>query len=162
MLVKTLKTFIQLSCFSDVPDVYLLAEGALAWIVSPEFAEPSARPFETANYGVASDFACGYDGYFPSWTGVPKGGDGTFFVDRKYAAESPLAFFLGIIRWRSFVVLEAFDTWRHPEVSFAEFCDHVKLRNSHIQFVSGKSESSIHDVLWKCYSLCDLGFNGSG
>jgi hypothetical protein len=91
----------------------------------------------TENYGVAPDFACGFAYWLPGWTGVPMDKDGIWFVNRKSNDKEFAGFFLAIIKWGLFVVLEAFDTWRHPEVTFCEFQGHVREKNSNIQFHSG-------------------------
>jgi len=95
----------------------------------------------TENYGVAPDFACGFASHFPNWTGVPKDKDGVFFVnsaDLKPKVEGELAgFFLAIIKWQGFVILEAFDTWLHPDVRFEQFTNHMMADNSSIMFKAG-------------------------
>ena len=93
---------------------------------------------ETENYGVAPDFVCGFAFHFPAWTGVPKYKNGMFFVDRKSHDAELAGFFLAIIKWQGFALMEAFDTWRHPEVSFEQFQKHVITENSGIQFRSGQ------------------------
>ena len=94
--------------------------------------------YETENYGVAPDFACGFAFHLPAWTAVPKDRDGVFFVNRKSHGDELAGFFLAIIKWRGFILLEAFDTWLHPEVSFKQFQQHVTRDNPNIQFKSGQ------------------------
>jgi hypothetical protein len=75
------------------------------------------------NYGVAPDFACGYGLYLPQWaknnlqrSDVPQlhfincGSDGT-----------SAGFYLAIYQEGGYALLEALDTWLHPEVTFDMF-----------------------------------------
>ena len=119
-----------------------------------QFLHFSDRPGETENYGVAPDFACGFAFRFPAWTGV-KDGDGVFFVNRKSGDAEPAGFFLAIIKSQDFVLLEALDTWLHPEVSFDQFQRHVRINNPNIVFKSGQETvyttffgNRIHFVIW--------------
>jgi len=91
----------------------------------------------TENYGVAPDFACGFASHFPTWTGVPKDKDGIFFVNKKLHGDELAGFFLAIIKWQGFVIMEAFDTWLHPDVSFEQFKNHMMADNSSIMFKAG-------------------------
>jgi len=75
----------------------------------------------TENYGVGPDFACGFRAHLPGWTGVPAAGDGLFFVEKRATPDEPAAFYLALHRFGDFVLLEAFDAWLHPEVSFDAF-----------------------------------------
>ena len=109
----------------------------------------------TVNYGVAPDFACGTSYRLPEWTGVPADVDGVFFVDRRSTGTELAGFYLAIIKTGSFIVLEAFDTWLHPEVSFEQFQQHVQRENSRVDFVSGQETvyttffgNRIHFVVW--------------
>ena len=110
----------------------------------------------TENYGVAPDFACGFAYHLPTWTGVPKEKDGIFFVNRKSLRGELAGFFLAIIKQDEFVLLEAFDTWFHPEVSFERFQSNVKKENQNIQLSSGKETeyttyfgNRIRFVIWR-------------
>ncbi len=114
----------------------------------------------TENYGVAPDFACGFAFHFPAWTDVPNDQDGVFFVNRKSHGDELAGFFLAIIKWQGFVLMEAFDTWRHPEVSFEQFQEHVTRDNPGIQFKSGQEAvyttfygNRIHFVIWNNLEL---------
>lgn len=107
------------------------------------------------NYGVAPDFACGFGYHFPAWTQVPEFKDGLFFVNRKSPDRELPGFFLAIYKWRAFVLMEAFDTWLHPEVSFEQFQAHVTRDNPSIAFKSGQETeyttyygNRIHFVIW--------------
>jgi hypothetical protein len=114
---------IQISRFSDVPNN------------GPD------HPGGSENYGVAPDFLCGVKYYFPAWTGVPKDSDGVYFYPTSGAVDSaePARFYLAVIKSGDFVVIEAFDAWRHPEVSLDEFRTHVQANNPSVQFASGKA-----------------------
>lgn len=114
----------------------------------------------TENYGVAPDFACGFAFHFPTWTGVPKDQDGVFFVNKKSHSDELAGFFLAINKWQGFVIMEAFDTWLHPEVSFEQFQEHVTRDNPGIQFKSGQETiyttfngNRIHFVIWNNLDL---------
>jgi hypothetical protein len=87
------------------------------------------------NYGVAPDFACGYTFHLPAWTGVPTG-DGVSVVNRKSQGDLP-SFFLGIIKFGDFILLEAFDTWRNSGVSFEKFQQHVTQESHNIRLRDG-------------------------
>jgi hypothetical protein len=68
----------------------------------------------------------------------------------------PAGFYLAVNRWGDFVVMEAFDTWRHPEVSYEDFQARVKLNRPTSAPVSGQEATyttffgnRIHYVIWK-------------
>jgi hypothetical protein len=100
--------------------------------------EEGSRAGVGENYGVAPDFACGATYHFPAWTAVPYAKDGIFFVDKKARNSERPGFFLAIIKQGLFAVLEAFDTWRHPEVTFSEFKQHVIHNNASLRLESGE------------------------
>jgi hypothetical protein len=119
----------------------------------------------TENYGVAPDFACGVGIHLPAWTspsaqlksgGIPGTGDGLFFVVNESGAGHPPGFYLAVHRWGDFVVLEAFDTWRRPEVRFEDFQARVKSNRPTSAPISGQEAvyttffgNRIHYVIWK-------------
>lgn len=77
------------------------------------------RP-EFLNYGVAPDFACGYDLYLPRWAAgtldppiLPSDPPGFHFKNRGSDGTSA-GFFLAIYTDRNYALLEALDTWLHP------------------------------------------------
>jgi hypothetical protein len=109
---------IQIMRFSDVPD--------------------HGGDGETMNYGVAPDFICGFRFHLPAWTKIPEDKDGVFFVDRKSRGGEPAGFFLAVIKSGGFIVIEALDTWLHPEVSLDEFKLHVQRDNPDVSFISGQ------------------------
>ncbi len=112
---------IQISRFSDVPTDIIGRHGG------------------TENYGVAPDFLCGFGYYFPDWTGVPAHQDGVFFVDATSTGEGYLeAFYLAVFKSGDFVVIEAFDAWRHPEVPIQQFRAHVTNDNPDVRFASAQ------------------------
>jgi hypothetical protein len=71
-------------------------------------------------------------------------------------AGHPAGFYLAVHRWGDFVVLEAFDTWRHPEVSYEDFQARVRSNGPASAPVSGQEAvyttffgNRIHYVIWK-------------
>jgi hypothetical protein len=115
------------------------------------------HPGATENYGVAPDFACGIGVWLPPWTRIPQANDGVFhfFDSRNALGNGPVGFFLAVQQWQGFVVLEALDTWRHPEVTFATFQDHVNQFNGALRIQSGVPAvyttwcgNRIHFVVW--------------
>jgi hypothetical protein len=112
----------------------------------------------TENYGVAPDFACGFEFHLPDWTGVPRDNGGRYFVKKPSTSDELAGFYLAIHKQGAFILLEAFDTWRHPEVSFDDFQGRVIANNPHVTFVSGQEAiyttyfgNRIHYAIW--YSL---------
>jgi hypothetical protein len=96
-----------------------------------QFGNFSDQVGDVANYGVAPDFACGHRVYLPSWvTGVNVGR--FLFVDRGSPGPSEPGFYLAIYREGDFGLLEAFDTWLHPGMSFAQFQARVLAANGSI------------------------------
>jgi hypothetical protein len=120
-----------------------------------QFSSFSERPGEVGNYGVAPDFACGYKVYLPSW--LSEHHDGEFlFIDRRYYGKHNIpSLYLAIYTEGDFGLLEAFDTWLHPEVTFEEFKAHVLqvnagmhlLNNTETAYVTMKA-NRIHFVIW--------------
>lgn len=95
-----------------------------------------------ANYGVAPDFACGHQVYLPDWClkamkRIPET-DKFLFVDKGSAGDGP-GFFLAFLQDGEFTLMEAFDTWLHPGVSFAEFAQGVWERNKQLSDEGFKS-----------------------
>jgi len=122
----------------------------------------------TENYGVAPDFACGYCFHLPVWTGVPEGQDGLFFVNKKSHDGEPAGFFLAIYKTQNLIMMEAFDTWLHPEISFEQFKNHVMTDNPHIQLNSNQEAvyttffgNKIHFVVWTVDNARDNHYNGA-
>ena len=79
-----------------------------------------------------------------------------FFVNKKSRLEGRPGFFLAVIREGWFVILEAFDTWLHPEVTFECFKERVLKLNGGIQFSGGRETSyttyfgnQVHFVIWQ-------------
>jgi hypothetical protein len=95
-----------------------------------QFSNASEDREGVANYGVAPDLAFGHAMYLPRWvtdvTG-PLPDRGFVFVD-KGSASGP-GFYLAIYHEHGFGLLEAFDTWLHPGVSFEQFKQGVHARN---------------------------------
>ncbi len=109
------------------------------------FGEVRRNSPPAANYGVAPDFACGHRIHLPtSWfNDLPSAPtierSGKFlFVNKGSSAKrksSGPGFYLAIFRDDEFVqddvfaCLEAFDTWRHPDVTFEQFKNRVRANN---------------------------------
>ena len=92
-----------------------------------------------ANYGVAPDFACGHRMELPSWAGVAPGAPGFSFVNKGSVEVNGVrgpGFYLAIYQEFGFALLEAFDTWLHPAVTFDQFQTSVQVRNAGIHLVS--------------------------
>ena len=115
------------------------------------------HPGATENYGVAPDFACGFGIWLPPWTRIPQADDGVFRFFDSHAAlgNGPAGFFLAVQQWQGFVVLEALDTWRHPEVTFVTFQGQVNRSNGALRLQSGVPAvyttwcgNRIHFVVW--------------
>ena len=75
-------------------------------------------------------------------------------------AGHPAGFYLAVHRWGDFVVLEAFDTWRHPEVSYEDFQARVKSNSPTSSPMSGQEAvyttffgNRIHYVIWRNLEL---------
>jgi len=111
-------------------------------------------PLSVENYGVAPDFACGAQVHLPSWVdknitegirdGVPQDPhftSGWSFVNMGRTGSrdsySP-GFYLAIYQETPglFALLEAFDTWLNPGVSFKDFKAGVLARNGGIRIFS--------------------------
>jgi hypothetical protein len=91
------------------------------------------------NYGVAPDFACGPDVHLPAWCvqamaenreANPDENFGSFeFVDRGSAKGDPPGFYLAFLTDGDFTVMEAWDTWLHPDLTFKQFKSFVYAAN---------------------------------
>ena len=86
------------------------------------------------NYGVAPDFACGYGLYLPQWAKLDpslSNAPGFHFINCGSDGTSA-GFFLAIYKNGDYALLEALDTWLHPEVRFEDFKDAVRSENAGI------------------------------
>jgi len=118
-------------------------------------------PFDgsAANYGVAPDFACGHKVYLPQWClDAIKDSErfGNFsFVNKESESEGP-GFYLAIYRSGEFALMEAFDTWLHPGLSYDQFRQNVVNRNSGLESLRSNVEAqyttqngnTLHFVIW--------------
>ena len=142
-LINRANQLVQLSCFSDIPPPTL----------------PNARC--ALNYGVAPDFACGHQIFLPGWTGIAKGTPGFSFVDRGSVADGAgrtPGFFLTVLQDNGMAVIEALDTWLHPEIGFEQFRTGVLARNGALKLASNvpatyvtTNGSKIEFVIWHGY-----------
>jgi hypothetical protein len=115
---------IQFSCFADVTNGRIFDNWYGAW-----------------NYGVAPDFACGHQIHLPQWLTDLKDtadyvADGNFTFVRQvplsFASLAPQGrpgFYLVLFQENGFALLEAFDSWLNPGVTFAQFQEDVRRRN---------------------------------
>jgi hypothetical protein len=112
-----------------------------------------------ANYGVAPDFACGHQIELPAWAGVASGAPGFSFVNKGSVEVNGVrgpGFYLAIFQQFGFGLLEAFDTWLHPDVTFEQFKDSVPLRNPGMHLMSNlparyttTNGNEIEFVIWR-------------
>jgi hypothetical protein len=95
-----------------------------------QFSIFSQKPI-AINFGVAPDFACGHRVFLPAWCiqGIIEQHRGKFSFVNKRGPDGMPGFYLALLRDGDFTVLEAFDTWLHPELSFDQFIAHVWERN---------------------------------
>ncbi len=106
-----------------------------------QFGAFSAGEQIVFNYGVAPDFACGHNPHLPRW--VQDAGDkvGRFlFVNHSWEphrGDGP-GFYLAIYQEENLGLLEAFDTWLHPDVTYEEFVRGVLGRNSGLALSSSQ------------------------
>lgn len=147
----------------------LFAEGP-----SPFFANSPSTSLEgiTRNYGVAPDFACGHNLHLPLWvvgTSVQSEAGSFLFVDYgpgTSGSTSPGAvpiprradrpgFYLAIYRQGPLALLEAFDTWLNPGVSFEAFTASVLAKNRSVQLLDNEefayttnNGNRIRAVIW--------------
>ena len=117
--------------------------------------------FGATNYGVAPDFACGHKLHLPHWcaAAIDSGQDfGKFsFVDRGSGPQGP-GFYLALLRDGDMTVMEAWDTWLHPGLTFDAFKDGVFKANKDLSDAGLKSNveatyttqsgNRIHFVIW--------------
>jgi hypothetical protein len=140
-------------------ELFLNTNNARDLIQVSHFSDTPARflglPGVSENYGVAPDFACGYGFHLPAWTGIPHDKDGLWFVNRKSHDGELAGFFLAIYKSQELILLEAFDTWLHPEVTFEQFKGHVTRDNPSLQLQSNQEAiyttffgNKIHFVIW--------------
>lgn len=99
-----------------------------------QFSSFSDTPGKAINYGVAPDFACGHRVYLPQWCvqSIVDQRRGKFDFVNKRGADGRPGFYLALLRDGDFTVMEAFDTWLHPELSFEQFRSNVWERNKHL------------------------------
>jgi hypothetical protein len=85
------------------------------------------------NFGAAPDFACGLAQELPAWcrNAINKAEsiDKFDFVNRRGPDGKP-GFYLALLSDGPYLLLEALDTWLHPEVNFDEFRRVVAGRNA--------------------------------
>ena len=107
-----------------------------------------------ANYGVAPDFACGHQVWLPSWINAhnavdrngatvdPRSSSGFCFVTMAStdagARRLQPGFYLAIYQQSpgGLTAIEAHDTWRDPDLTFADFRAGVLHRNANLTLVS--------------------------
>lgn len=118
---------------SGAPNTGAIAENTLVQFSS--FSEDFDDPPKVENYGVAPDFVCGHRVFLPRWCSNAMGNDRYHkfvFANKKGEPGRP-GFYLALYSDRFGAVMEAFDTWLHPEVEYADFVKGVKERNSRLE-----------------------------
>ena len=123
------------------------------------FAGPNAASFEldiplVCNYGVAPDFACGHALYLPDWVHrmqeVEKPVDhGKWIFLNNSGWQGRPGFYLAIYQDNEsgFGLLEAFDTWLHPDLTYFDFVGGVLSRNQGLAF----SDSAVSVISSKSF-----------
>lgn len=126
------------------------------------------------NYGVAPDFLCGELVALPHWCIDAINSNnrrGKFdFVNKRGPPGRP-GFYLAILRDGNFAVIEAFDTWRHDELSFDDFRARVWARNHQLS-ADGLSEfgelsyttengNVVHFEMWHAHDDDDVPSHGA-
>lgn len=117
-----------------------------------------------ANYGVAPDFACGHLVYLPAWFKQAIDAEhksnpalqGSFsFVNKGDLNGGGPGFFLALFQEGDFAVLEAYDTWLHPGLSFTDFKESVWTENQGLQLKNNveaeyrtQNGNHVHFVIW--------------
>jgi hypothetical protein len=99
----------------------------------------AGSPF-VGNYGVAPDFACGHKMHLPPWVLSRADRIGRFlFVN--LGGDRPgtgPGFYLAILRTDGPGLLEALDTWLHPDVTYEGFVAGVLARNGSLDLVDDR------------------------
>ncbi|MCC6287940.1 MAG: hypothetical protein IT249_08645 [Chitinophagaceae bacterium] len=118
---------------TDPADTNLLCEGSNSLNTAAEliqFGSFSDEPGKVANYGVAPDFACGHKLHWPEWTNfaVTVWRGKFLFINKGSAGNGP-GFYLAFLRDEDLTLMEAFDTWLYPNVSFDQFINSVWEKN---------------------------------
>ena len=97
-----------------------------------QFSHFSENQGEVANYGVAPDLAFGHTVYLPGWCldaiDINERRGKFVFVNKSDPKGGP-GFYLALLRDGDFTVMEAFDTWLHPGVTFDQFRSGVWEKN---------------------------------
>ena len=106
----------------------------------------------TKNYGVAPDFVCGLGIHLPQWAvagAIPPFSDapGFHFVNQGSDGTSA-GFYLAIYQDGDFALLEAFDTWLRPNVTFCSFMKRVLDNNgqANFRFTPSLPESGVEEA----------------
>jgi hypothetical protein len=92
------------------------------------------------NYGVAPDFACGHYPHLPDWVfqnGEQLGNWRFVNMSLNEPGNGP-GFYLAIFQVGDFALLEAFDTWLHPDMTFTGFIIDVMARNPDLILENGR------------------------
>lgn len=121
------------------------------------------------NYGVAPDFACGPSWHMPSWApvGMRPAGFAFFDLRQSFARPDGAGFFLAVFFDGSFALLEAFDTWLHPDIfaSLDEFSADVSSRNPNLRLANNEpftyttwNRNRVQALIW---DLPDTETNGA-
>jgi len=138
-----------------------------------QFSSFSDSPGKMLNYGVAPDFACGHKVHLPDWclqAIVPQRRGKFDFVNKRGDDGRP-GFYLALLRDGDFTVLEAFDTWLHPDLTFEQFKSNVWERNKQLSERGLRSNveaeyitengNRLHFVIWKNGEGDDVTYDGA-
>jgi hypothetical protein len=101
------------------------------------------------NYGVAPDFLCGPYLSLPRWclNAIIVQRRGKFDFVNKGGLPGRPGFYLAILRDGDLAVIEAFDTWLHPDLTFDQFRANVWSRNK------GLSASGLREFDEQVYTM---------
>lgn len=117
LLVDRAAQLVQFGAFSSQPP------GQLTWGAS-------------ANYGVAPDFACGHQIRIPAWIGASTESGFSWFDHHSADKGRSPGFYLAVLKQDGLAVIEALDTWLHPEVTPEDFKAGVLASNGGVTLTS--------------------------
>jgi hypothetical protein len=108
----------------------LLVDRATQVVQLGAFSQHSGLELDSGvNYGVAPDFACGHQIRIPAWMGVAADPAFSFFDHHSPDKGHTPGFFLAVLKQDGMAVIEALDTWLHPDVTFTDFTTGVQASN---------------------------------
>jgi hypothetical protein len=129
------------------------ATGLIQFGVGTSDFDPNA----VENYGVAPDFACGYSIHLPPWASNPDLTIGRFYFFNHSSRDPALpGYYLALhVEDNGFSLLEAYDTYLNPGITFDEFTTEVWKSNGLLQLQSNvearyitQGGLTLHFVIW--------------